>query len=295
MDRLKSRAGACCVVVILFLSTIVLFGCGKKEQGAVANGQVVARVGDEVVTIQELENEFRWANIPADRQKDPAIVKQVLGELVLRKYLLQQALNAKLDREPGVLLDILRSRAQVLATAYVSRAVAAKPITQSEVDRYISNNSLKFANRQLITADQISFAFGPNSQAAVDASKDATSLEEVDQKLTVMGIPHNRSTGTFNTSEIPEDFFNLMQAKKADNVFFVRSGPNGVFFKVRSEETRPLEGEAAANIARQLLRADRVKAETGMASVSANLDAKYEGSYAAIMGKENTSVPGASN
>jgi len=272
------------VVFGLCLGAITLAGCGKKDQAA-GSGQVVAHVGDDVVTTQELENEYRLANVPADKQKDPTVVKQVLSELVLRKYLAQKAIEAKLDREPSVLLDILRSRTQVLASAYVSRAVASKAINQADVDKYIAANPLKFANRQVITVDQIAFPIGPTSQSAIDASKDATSLEEVDQKLTVMGIAHNRSAGMFNTGEISEDFFNLIQAKKADNVFFVRAGPNGVFFKVKGEELRPLQGEAAANLARQLLRADQVKAETGIASVSANLEAKYEGDYAAIMGK----------
>jgi len=286
LNRSERLANGCRVILAVGLCAIALAGCGKKDQAATApRGQVVARVGDEVVTIQELENEFRWANIPAEKQKDPAIVKQVLSELVLRKYLLQQAINAKLDREPGVLLDLLRARAQVLATAFISRTVSAKPITQTEVDRYIANNPLKFANRQMLMSEQIVFPIGPNTQTIVDNNKDAKSLDEVDQKLTIMGVPHNRSTGTLNSGEIPEDFYNLIQAKKADNVFFIRSGSNGVFFAVKGEEARPLEGEAAANAARQLLRAERVKAETGMASFSANLDAKYEGEYAAIMGK----------
>jgi EpsD family peptidyl-prolyl cis-trans isomerase len=286
LDRLSPSAGAWRVTAVLGVCALALAGCGKKDQGAaISRSQVVARVGDEVLTTQELENEFRWANIPAEKQKDPAIVKQVLSELVLRKYLLQQAVNAKLDREPGVLLDLLRARAQVLATAYVSRAVGAKPITQAEVDRYIANNPLKFANRKMLMSEQIVFPIGPNTQTIVDDNKDAKSLDEVDQKLTIMGTSHNRSTGTLNSGEIPEDFYNLIQAKKADNVFFIKSGTNGVFFAVKGEEARPLEGEAAANAARQLLRAERLKAETGMASFSANLDAKYEGEYAAIMGK----------
>jgi hypothetical protein len=39
------------------------------------------------------------------------------------------------------------------------------------------------------------------------------------------------------------------------------------------------------------MRADRLKAETGMASVSANLDAKYEGEYAAIMSQNLIKPP----
>ena len=63
-----------------------------------------------------------------------------------------------------------------------------------------------------------------------------------------------------------------------------------MFFKVKSEESQPLQGEAAENLARQLMRADALKAEAGMATYSANLEAKYEGEYAKIMqgdGKKN--------
>ena len=140
---------------------LLLVGCGKggENQGTASKGQVVARVGDDVITIPELETEFRAANIPADKQKQPEIVKRMLGDLVLRKYLVQQALAAKLDREPSVLLDILRAREQVLATAMISRNIAAKAssITQAEVSKYIESNPQKFANRQLIEVDQIAF------------------------------------------------------------------------------------------------------------------------------------------
>jgi EpsD family peptidyl-prolyl cis-trans isomerase len=286
LKRSRSLAGRSHLMLAMGLCAVLLAGCGKKEQGAAgSSGQVVAHVGDEVVTTQELENEFRWANIPPEKQKDPAIVKQVLGELVLRKYLLQQAVSAKLDREPGVLLDLLRARTQVLASAYVSRSISTKPITQTEVERYIANNPLKFAKRQILTSEQMVFQLNPNSQAVVDDNRDAKSLDEVDEKLSILGVPHSRASGTLSTSDIPEDLYNVIEAKKSDNVFFVRSGPNGIFFTVRGEEPRPLEGEAANNTARLLLRAERIKSETAMAAYSANLDAKYEGEYASIMGK----------
>ena len=110
--------------------------------------------------------------------------------------------------------------------------------------------------------------------------------DEIDQRLNVTAarIPHARQYGrVLSSGDIPQDFYNSIEAKKADDVFFVRAGPNGVFFKTKGEEARPLEGEAAANLARQLLRADALKAESGIASYSANLEAKYEGEYAKIM------------
>jgi EpsD family peptidyl-prolyl cis-trans isomerase len=280
-EMVTSFVRLCRVTAIVGSCAMMLAACGKKDQ--VASGQVVAHVGDQVVTTQELENEFRWANVPADKQKDPEVIKRVLGELVARKYLLQQALAAKLDREPGVLLDVLRSREQVLENAYLMRTVAAKSPGKADVDRFIANNPSKFAYRKIFNVEQIGFALGPNSQTIVDANKDAKSLDEIDQQLTSAGIPHSRQIGVLSSGDIPPDFYNSIEAKKADDVFFVRSGPNGVFFKVKSEEVRPLEGEAAANLARQLMRADALKGEAAIATYSANLEAKYEGDYAKIM------------
>jgi EpsD family peptidyl-prolyl cis-trans isomerase len=270
LGRLVAIAGCC---------AIMLAGCGKKAQNAVAGSQVVAHVGDEVVTTQELDNEFRLANVSPDRQKDPEIVKRVLSELITRKYLLQKALAEKLDREPGVLLDILRSREQVLENALLVRNVTSKAPTKADVDKYIADNPSKFADRKIWNVEQLGFPLSPSSQSVIEANKDAKSLDEVDRQLSTAGIGHSRQMGTLTSSEVPQDFYNAIEAKKTDNVFFVRSGANGIFFQVKGEQARPLEGEAAANIARQLMRADAFKAEIGIATYSANLEAKYENDY----------------
>jgi len=281
--------------IVLGCCGVLVAGCGKKSgEATVSNGQVVAHVGDQVVTTQELENEFRWANVPPDKQKDPEVIKQVLRELVARKYLLQQALAAKLDREPGVLLDLLRSREQVLENAFLMRAVASKAAGKVDVDKYIANNPSKFANRKLFSVEQLGFPLGPTAQSVIDANKNAKSLDEIDQQLTSAAIPHSRQMGALNGADLPQDLYNAIEAKKADDVFFVRAGQNGVFFKVKGEETRPLEGEAAANAARQILRSDALKAEAGIAAYSANLEAKYEGQYAKIM-QQGEGLPAVKN
>ena len=296
MKSLTDRIFAACrAAAVLWVCGLALVGCGKNAEQGAATGQVVAHVGKDVITTQELDNEFRLDNIPPDRQKDPAVLKQVLNELVLRKYLDQQALDAKLDREPRVLLDLLRARSQVLANAYLSRKVASKEISKEDIDKYIADNPAKFANRQFLTVEQISFPIGANTQAAVDASKDVKSLDEVEQKLAALNVPHNRAMGVLNSAEIPDNLLNTIKARKPDDVFFARAGPNGLFFKVTGEEARPLEGEAAREGARQLLRADALKAEIGIAAVAAKLEAKYEGEYAATMANQGDSGSGGNN
>jgi EpsD family peptidyl-prolyl cis-trans isomerase len=286
----RNPVGTFRIGVILALCSLVMLGCSKKieEKTEAPNSQVVARVGNDVVTTQELDNEFRLANVPTDKRKDPEAIKHVLGDLVTRKYMVRQALDAKLDREPTVLLDILRARELVLANAVASRDLSAKgsAISKSDIDSYIAKNPLKFGSRQIVSVEQIVFPANATSQALIDATKDMKSLDEVDQKLTTMGIAHGRSTGTLNSADVSPDFFNLIQAKQADDIFFIRSGSNGIFFKVKGIEGHPLEGQDAANMARQALRIDLLKSEVSLTAVAANLATKYEGDYANIMGKQ---------
>ena len=224
-------------------------------------------------------------NVPADKQKDPEILKRVLGDLVTRKYLARQALESKLDREPGVLLDILRSREMVLASAAISRSVTGKlsAISKADIDKYIANNPSKFANRQLMSVEQITFPIGVNSQSLVEAMRDVKSIDEVDQKLAALNIQHSRSMGVLNSADLPESLTSQMQMKRPNDVFFLRVGANGIFAVVKGEEARPLSGEGAVNFARQSLRADLLKSEIGMAQVAANLEAKYQDEYAKLM------------
>jgi len=262
-----------------------LAGCEKRDgaQSGSSSGQVVARVGEQVVTTQELETEFRHANVPAEKRKDPEVVRQILSSLVARKYAMNQAISAKLDREPGVLLDLLRSREQVLENAFLTRTVASKAFSKADVDKYIANNPSKFSQRKFFAVEQIAFPFSAAGQLFVDSNKNPPSLDEVDRKMTVAGIAHARQSSVLNSAEMPAELYDLIESKKAVGVFFSRTGSNGIFLQVNGDELRPFEGEPAATLARQLLRADAIKAEQGMVNYSANIETRYEGEFAQIM------------
>ena len=122
MSRRRWRIAA---IACALPAAMLLAGCGKKQAEPAVVGQVIAHVGPDDVTQQELDNELRLANVPADKRSDP-ILKAALSRVVERKYLVQQAIAAKLDREPTVHLDILRSREQILAGAFVQRDLSSK-------------------------------------------------------------------------------------------------------------------------------------------------------------------------
>jgi EpsD family peptidyl-prolyl cis-trans isomerase len=270
---------------VLTSCCIAISSCSRSDAPQPApTGQVIADVGTQVVTTSELLNEFRLANTPAAKQKDPAVIKRAVADLVLRKYLMQRAINLGLDREPNTLLDLMRAREQVLASAVMTRKVDNEPISNTDIEKYIADHPASFSERLMLSVDQITFAIGPNFQAAFEGNKAATSLDEVDRKLTSLGIVHTRSSGALSEENLPETLLQALQARKPDDVFFARSGPRGTYFKVLAEQSHPLDGEAATKLARQLLRADALKSFMAIASDTASHEAKYEGSYATLMG-----------
>lgn len=287
------RALMACIIAIP-----VLLGCSKKNEGTAAgsNSQVVARIGNQLVSAQELDTELRWNNVAADRKHDDAVVKRVLAELVARKYLVEKALDAKLDREPTVLLDILRSREQVLARAFAMRELSreSSAISAADTQKYINDHPLKFANRKILSVNQTSFPIGSTDQSLIDSMKGFPSIEKVEERLTELGIPHTRSSAALSTSEIPDELLGAIQETNPGNVVFVRSGQNGVFLSVVREELRPLEGDAAIAVARQLQQQDIARAQASLTNFTANMEAKYEGEYARIMREQSVS-PNATN
>src|SRR5450631_2353094 len=102
------RTGRSVLFVVILASALAACGRGSQNTATAPAGQVIAHVGKQDVTVNELDNEYRWAQVPPDRRNDQT-AKAILSELVKRKYLAQKAISAGLDREPGVLLDTLRS------------------------------------------------------------------------------------------------------------------------------------------------------------------------------------------
>lgn len=277
---------------ILWMGALAVTACTRNSgQSPGVTGQVAARIGDQVVTTLEIENELRLANVSVERRTDPVVIKQLLEQLVLRKYLVQQALDAKLDQEPNVLLDIMRAREQVLANAFIARDGANRSIGKSDVDKYIAENPAKFAQRQLLTVEQIRFALGPGTQAVTEANKEMKTLDEVDRKLTNAGIAHTRSVNSLSQSDIPPELAKVLESRKPDEVFYGRAGRFGLYFKVKDEETHPLGGNAAENSALEALRTQALKTKIEAAADAAHKLAQYEGDYAKIMSSTPTPAP----
>jgi len=253
------------------------------HQVRASSEQVIAHVRNEDVTLQELENEFRSEKVPVDQQQDRDVIKRVLSNIVLRKYLAQEAVAAKLDREPHVLLNILRSREQVLSAAVIQRHVLSN-LAALSVEEYIRTNPLKFAARKAFKVDEILVPINETTQSIVDAAKHYNTLEEIEQKLNDGAVPHNRSEGMFDSGDLPQEMIERIAAHK-EGILFIRSGSNAIFFKVIAEANAPLSPEQSVALARQLMERQLLDDEVRRATLLAQAQSTFEGEYAGIMGR----------
>jgi EpsD family peptidyl-prolyl cis-trans isomerase len=273
----------------MLAAAALLAGCGKKQEAQAVVGQVIAHVGPDDVTQQELDNELRLAGIPADKRTD-ALVKAALARVIERKYLVQQALAGKLDREPTVHLDILRAREQILAGAFVQRDLASKmsTISKNEIDSYIQGHPEQFDQRKLFQIEQISFVPPKDVEALTAATKDDKTLDQVAAQLDQMNIKFSRGTATLDGATLPPAMLKTLDARKPDDVFFIRSRGSGSFFKVTSVDTKPLTGDQATEFAKREVRSEIARKSAEAVSQVALANAKYEGDYARVMA---TSTP----
>ena len=281
MSRRRWRIAA---IACALPAAMLLAGCGKKQAEQAVVGQVIAHVGPDDVTQQELDNELRLANVPADKRSDQ-IVKAALSRIVERKYLVQQALAAKLDREPTVHLDLLRSREQILAGAFVQRDLSSKmsAVSKNEIDSYIQAHPKQFDQRELFQVDQISFTSPKDVEALAAATKDFKSLDQVEAKLNEMNIKFSRGTATLDSATMPAEMLKVLDARKPDDIYFIRSRGSASFFKVTSVDQKPLTTDQANEFAKREVRVDIGRKGAEAISKAALADAKFEGDYARIM------------
>ncbi len=261
-----------------------LAGCGKKQEAQAVVGQVIAHIGPDEVTQQEVDNELRLANVPADKRSD-AILKAALSRVIERKYLAQQAVATKLDREPTVHLDLLRAREQTLATAFMRRDFGTKAsgVSKSEVDGYIQSHPAQFAKRELFHIEQVNFPIQKDMNAIAAATKDFKSLDQVEAKLKEFGVNYSRGPGTLDSATMPAELLKPLEARKPDDIFLLRLRQGASFFKVTSVEDKPMTGDEADRFAKQQVIAELARKDSQQTSAAALASAKFEGDYARIM------------
>lgn len=139
---------------ILLIGVLTLLsGCGEKSSAP--RGEVLARVGESVITTRDLKQEWRKQYFSPEGQPREG-VDNLLNDMVVEKLFLEEARRRKIDKDPRFLREVANYREQLLVETLLNKAVLAvgKP-TEMEIEEYWKNNQKQFSVPELIRISHI--------------------------------------------------------------------------------------------------------------------------------------------
>jgi hypothetical protein len=113
----------------------------------------------------------------------------------------------------------------------------------------------------------------------------AKSLSDVEHVLDLHTIRHFRRVETTSSAVLPAEVVTRMAAAKPDDVFLVRNPPAAYFSVVTGRNNQPLTGQAAIDVARNILQTRKNAADLAeiLQVAKQGVDVSYTGDYAKIM------------
>lgn len=175
---------------------LVLGGCDKKP-----GGQVVAVVGDEEITQQELRAEAATA-APGASEDFEAAAPVLLQRVIERNLLAEYARDQGLDRGPEYVTR-RRQLEQSLLASLAARKLAGEPKapTDADVRKFIADNPTWFGGRERLTLDQLSFPTLAD-RAQIKALTELESIDAIYAKLRAQGTKVTRARTVLDTGAI---------------------------------------------------------------------------------------------
>ncbi|WP_374582183.1 EpsD family peptidyl-prolyl cis-trans isomerase [Pseudoduganella sp.] len=238
------------------LMVLLLAACGNKAEQK--PGQALASVNGEEITVMQLNDELARANAPAARQD--AVRKQVLESLIDRQLLIGEAAKENMDRDPRVLQAIERSRALILAQAYMQKRIGtpAKPSAE-EVEAYYSQNPQFFAQRKHFDMREIILPTREVTDELKAVMDKTRSLDDVAAWLDARKVKYQKAQLSRSGSELPPELSAKLMALSKDQLFIVREGERSMLVTITDIRPSPVELDAARPQIEQYLVAKKGK------------------------------------
>ncbi|MFP4002922.1 MAG: EpsD family peptidyl-prolyl cis-trans isomerase [Alphaproteobacteria bacterium] len=258
-QSIRTIAGAVCGALLL---AVTLPACGEKEEpeegpATEEQGQTIARVNGQEITEHELEAELKRLG-PIESGERPAMAREVLRRMVQRAVLAQKAKEKELHRTPGVMMELRRKRAEILARAYVEDDLARQlPVSKYDVEDFIDGHPHYFAGRKHYVFDQLLVDNDLMTEEIIGAIKNLTSLEDVAEALKERNVAFSRRLNANLGSQFPKDTVARLNKLEPGDVFLTETDDQTVISELVEARLQPVPEAEARNVAKRLLTARR--------------------------------------
>lgn len=248
---------------------LLLSACNKK-----AEGQIAAVVNGEEISLSELNQELRGANIPEGAEKKQ-VMRRLLQQVIDRRLLAQAAKEQGIDRDPDYIASQRRASEELLVQMYARRAARGVKVPDAAaLDKFIADNPTLFAQRMKLQLQQLSFDM-PKSPEVLQRFKNDKTLAAVRATAESMGMKVETGTGAIDTATVPPAVLKQIEALPPGEPFIVPAGNKVVVSVVTGreaitlppEQMRPMAVEAMRNQQFGKIGEERIKELRGRAKI----------------------------
>ncbi len=233
-------------------AALALSGCGGGAEKTLSEGQSIARVGDEDVTIHELNAELKGAPIPAGDQRK-LIEQAALQQIVDRRILADIAREQKLDETPDYLLMKKRAEETVLVQLLQQKiAGTVKRPTREAAKTFITANPNLFDQHKIFVLDQITFQMPADPKKLVQLQP-LKSLGDIEQWLNENGLQYRRLPSSLDSIQMPAEMTNKIMSLPAGEVFVVPTNGAVTASVITNTRIEPITGDKAIDVAMRML------------------------------------------
>jgi len=232
-----------CGVLVLVIAT-GLSACGSKEKEA---GQALARVDGAEITVLQINDELKRAGVKADQQE--AATKKLLESLIDRQLITAEAIRNQIDRSPEVIQAVERTKAQIIAQAYLQSITSKLPRpSMVEIEDYYQKHPEYFVQRKQYDIQQLVLAskdLSSELKSVIDSSR-SKSLGEVAAWLNSHNVRYARAQLSRSTAELPEQMVAKLKDMKKGQLFIVIEGENAMLNSITDVKDSPVTSKNAA-------------------------------------------------
>jgi EpsD family peptidyl-prolyl cis-trans isomerase len=193
---------------------VLLSGCGDEGKKKPLT-QVAAKVDGEEISIHQVNSIISRQNTPG--RDTQALGQQVLERLIDQQVLVNRAVDAKLDRDPNVLLRIDMARREILSQAYLEKQLAGLSApTAGEIRKYYADNPYLFSERKIFDLQEIRMQATPDiKDDLVRMASEQKSFEEVLKFVSDRGVKYKVMEAVRPAEQVPQDLLPAL-AKQSD-------------------------------------------------------------------------------
>ncbi|MES2579535.1 MAG: EpsD family peptidyl-prolyl cis-trans isomerase [Pseudomonadota bacterium] len=275
---------------LVIISAMATVSCGKKDQAesGKAETQVVAKVNNDEISIHQIN--FQLGRLtqsnpkPLSEAQSKEAAKQILARLVDQQLLKQQAIEAKLDRDPRVLQIIETSKNEILAQAYLEQllAKAAKP-TAAQVDTFYKENPALFENRRVFRLQELAVTVGKEKYAEIEENvKKLKNINEIAAWLKAQSYPFNANSNVRAAEQLPLEFLKQLQPLKDGELIVAKTAQSISIVHIVASQSVPIARDKATPIIEQyfLNQNKSALAKKEMAALNEKAKIEYVGAFA---------------